>query len=205
MALNEQLKESYVSQLLSLLPNGFLWDKISDTNLKKMLIALATELVNSHIRLEKLTLEAVPTTTDELLEEWEKLLGLPDACSLLKFNGESTLNERKALILARIANKKPCTKAFLESFIESLGYKAEVSVLKPFVLGLSRAGDALNGANENRFFILVKLLEQKVEYFRFGKSEMGKDPMGRIDYAKDLECYLKKYTPAYTRVCIGYK
>ena len=205
MEVTENLKESYVSQLLSLLPNGFLWDKTSDTNLKKMLIPLATELASSHIRLEKLALEAVPNTTEELLEQWEKLLGLPDACSLLKFNKENTFEERKALLLAKIISKNPCTKVFLENFIASLGYKAEISMLQPYTTGMSRIGMALNGANANRFLILVQLLEQKVEYFRIGKSEIGKDTMGKIDHAEDLECYLKKYIPAYTQVVIGYK
>lgn len=83
----------YTSMLLALLPPGKLWRPTSGSTLYKVAQAAADELTRVHGRADDMQNEADPSTTVELLPEWERMLGLDAA---------ATTAERQAAIVSRM-------------------------------------------------------------------------------------------------------
>ena len=72
--------EQYRQALQSLLPPGPAFTREPNALLTKLLDALAQELYRADLRAAQLIDEAFPDTTTELLPDWERVAGLPDAC-----------------------------------------------------------------------------------------------------------------------------
>ena len=75
---------------------------------------------------------------------------------------------------------------------------------RPFLTGLSRCGQRLNGDHDVRFVWSVVVRGQRVLRFRCGASVPGER---LLDFARreDLECLLRLYAPAHTVLIIGYE
>ncbi|AUZ85838.1 hypothetical protein CDW43_15255 [Methylophaga nitratireducenticrescens] len=89
--------EQYTQQLLALLPVGDLWTQLSepDTDFFALITALAEEFARIDGRTEDLMDEDDPRTIYEMLFDWEKWLGLPDAC----MGNAETLQQRREAVL----------------------------------------------------------------------------------------------------------
>jgi uncharacterized protein YmfQ (DUF2313 family) len=75
----EQTVLEYGGQAVDLLPQGLLWTRQADSNIRKVLQALAVEFAKIDERGRDLEREAIPKTSVELLGSWERILGLPGA------------------------------------------------------------------------------------------------------------------------------
>ena len=80
----------YVEQLRALFPRGKAWPEARGPVWDSLLRSLAGELQRFDGRLCDLLEESDPRTTVEALEDWERVLGLPDAC----FGSGGTVDER---------------------------------------------------------------------------------------------------------------
>lgn len=88
--------EAYADMLVSLLPPGKLW-RWTGSVLRKLLLGSADELTRLDARVTDLLNEADPTTTLELLPEYERELKLDPAASA---------DERRARIVARLVARQ---------------------------------------------------------------------------------------------------
>jgi uncharacterized protein YmfQ (DUF2313 family) len=70
----------YLAVLGDLLPRGAAWPRDPETVLMRFFGAAADEWARIHGRDCALIAEAYPCGSHELLAEWERVLGLPDAC-----------------------------------------------------------------------------------------------------------------------------
>jgi len=73
----ETTLSNYGGQAIDLLPQGLIWTRRHDSNLRRVLEALLYENANVDLRARDLEREAIPKTTSELLTDWERILGLP--------------------------------------------------------------------------------------------------------------------------------
>ena len=91
-----------------------------------------------------------------------------------------------------------------EQLAALLGLSIHVTEYKPFLTGLSRCGQRLNGDHDVRFVWSVVVRGQRVLRFRCGASVPGER---LLDFARreDLECLLRLYAPAHTVLIIGYE
>lgn len=71
---------AYLSQLISLLPPGDALAREPGSRLERLLSVPAAELARVDGRVEALLTESDPARTAEMLEDWERALGLPDVC-----------------------------------------------------------------------------------------------------------------------------
>ncbi|MCA3359217.1 MAG: DUF2313 domain-containing protein [Roseomonas sp.] len=71
---------AYLSQLIALLPPGDALAREPGSVLARLLSVPAAELARVDGRVEALLLESDPARTTEMLEDWERALGLPDVC-----------------------------------------------------------------------------------------------------------------------------
>lgn len=191
----------YLTQLRALLPQGKAWARAAGARLHQLLAAFAEEFSRIDARVTDLRNEADPRSTLEMLVDWETFTGLPDTCS----SGiATTIEERRAAVSSRLLSTGGASEIYFYSICEALGYQVEIDRFRPFVVGLSRCGDALNGPASVRHTWRVRVLGPRVTYFRTGLSQCG-DRLGKISRAADLECKLNKLKQAHTRLIVAYE
>lgn len=193
--------DDYLSQLQALLPSGPAWPREPDATLTRLLNAWADELARVDGRAAQLIDEADPRTTLELLPDWERVAGLPDSCSA---GIATTLSERRAALVDRLTASGGASKAYFLIIAERLGYQVAIERFSPFICGISRCGDPLNGAPSVRHYWRVRVIGPRLTLFRAGASQIGAR-LGKLTRATDLECLLARLAPAHTTVIVAYE
>jgi uncharacterized protein YmfQ (DUF2313 family) len=146
-----QTADDYKESLKSLAPKGTCWPTSDDSNWIKLLDAVAQEYARVDGRGVDLVTEAFPDSSDELLPNWEKLVGLPDAFS----DPDATIEERRQQVLFKLQARGGQSEEYIESLIEALGYPAKIYD-SPFCAGISTAGEfCFDDEWVNYFFVLV--------------------------------------------------
>jgi len=188
----------YTKFLKTLLPKGEAWNRAINSTWHNFLTAMADELVRVHTRGGvDLLRELFPATSLELLDDWERILGLPDDCI-----GEATsTQDRRAQILYRLTNQGGQSPQFYIDLALTLGFTVTVTEFDQFQAGISRAGDLLTNGEWRRAW-QINAPANTVTYFRAGLSTAG-DPLayGNND---PLECIINRAKPAHTIVLFSY-
>lgn len=189
----------YLRQMQALLPPGPAWPKDDDALLTRMLGALAAELSRVDGRVQKLVDEDDPRMAAELLLDWERVAGLPDACVALSGQTQS-IAQRRAALVARLTMLGGQSKAYFIALAASLGYTVTITEFRPFRAGQSRSGDPV--ATNWQFAWQVNAPLNTVTPFRAGNAVAG-DPINSWGN-KLLECVLSRFKPAHTTVVFAY-
>lgn len=196
---------SYADQLRALLPTGAAWPTDPDSNLGQLLAGIAEELARVDARSEALLDEADPRTTLELLGDWERVAGLPDAC----FGQPDNIPERQVAVVSRISGVGGQSRAYFSELAASLGYVVTIDEFRPF-----RCGDVCGGRTygaEWRHVWRMNILPNDydvpddqfyVTQFRCG-DRCGKRLRGWG--AINLECLVGRHKPAHSVVLFSYQ
>lgn len=192
---------AYLAQLQALLPPGLAWPRARGSTLTSLLEALAAEFARADARAWKLIDESDPRSALELLTDWERVGGLPDACSA---ELATTIQERRAAVVAQLTAIGGASPAYFTALAAAMGYAIAIDEYRPFVTGLGRCGDRLNGGHAVRHQWRVRVSGPRYTPFRTGASQCG-DLLGKIVRAEDLECKLKRLKPAHTRLIFAYE
>lgn len=88
--------------LIKAFPTGRVWaDKSNtDSDFGKLILALSKEFFASSAFIEKISKELDINQTVDLIERWEKSVGIPDDC----FTGEEDLPTRRMNVLQKLTN-----------------------------------------------------------------------------------------------------
>jgi uncharacterized protein YmfQ (DUF2313 family) len=151
----------YTDRVLEEMPRGKAWPRQVGTWLWKLARGIAVELARVHTRGDDLLLEMDPRTCTETIDDWERILGLPDP----EIDPPpSTLAERRALAytrwIARGAEWGGSSRPFLISLLEALGF-VEADVMfripaaRPRVCGEAECGHQPTNAPGAVFFTEV--------------------------------------------------
>lgn len=194
----ERNTSDYQQLLFALLPQGAVWPRDPDSTLGRTLAALAEELARVDARALDLLDEADPRTAYELLPDWEKTCGLPDACAGLG----ASLQERRAAVVARVTHRGGQSPAYFQGLAASLGYAATVSEHQPFRAGQGRAGDPVYGPDWIFAWRVTTAQTAPRALFRAGQSAAGE----RLASwgLEPLECAVRAAAPAHTHVIFSY-
>lgn len=192
--------DDYTQVLADLLPRGWAWPRDLDSILMTTMSGLAVEFARVHARDCDLLTESYPGTALETLIDWERICGLPDDCT----PPGVTIQERRDMVLAKLAARGGQSRAYYIAVAEALGYDgATIDEFKPFRASLSRAGDPC--FDQDWIFIWRMNVPQeggRVIWFRAGQSAAG-EPLRRWE-STVLECVINKLKPAHTRVFFSY-
>lgn len=187
--------------LANYLPGGEFYraKNIEDSNFRKFLAGVSTEIIRIENKLKELADDYYIWTTDALLTEWERALGIPDTC--FKVEGK-TLDMRRRQVIAKLALSNVQTQEdfiFLACF---LGFDITIEtgtshgifpMQFPILLGAS--------AKQVRFTWIVifkdRLRPSSVFPAQF-PILLGLDDTGV------LRCLFTKLKPAETRVLFRY-
>jgi len=83
--------------------------------------------------------EVFPGTALDMLPEWEASLGLPDPCA----GDTPTIAQRRAQVVARLADSGGSSVAYFVRFAANLGYDISVTEYAPSRCGVFRCGSAI--------------------------------------------------------------
>lgn len=114
--------EACLPVLQALLPPGLAWPREADATLTKLLRALAYEFCRVKDRGQDLLSEIDPRTTLELLEDWERVFGLPDECST-----PTTIAGRRTALHGKMLGFGDPSEAYFVALALSLGYTITIT------------------------------------------------------------------------------
>ncbi len=212
--------KDYLELLKNLLPRGEIWTVQRDSNFEKFLLAKADELARLDAENYRFIKEVNPLYSLEMLEDWERVLGLPDEC----MGQEQTLEVRRALVLRKLIRGQNFNRKYILEICKIFGYEdAYIEDFTPFLVNVSSVGDALNdapgGANLDskkeppqwvvdahagwRFTFLLHLGKSKIRYFKTGDSQVGDRLATWGD--KVIECIINRDKPAHIIILFGYE
>lgn len=188
----------YLEQLKTLLPPGQAFPREAGTTMHDLLDGMSIELARVDARGESLPVEAIPSTTSEMLSDWERIAGLPDKCSGVL---EETLQGRRNALLAKLSGTGGQSLDYFMQLAAVLGYTVTIEEFRPFRAGRSRAGDPLTNGDWV-FTWLIRAPETTVISFRAGLSAAGE----RLrTWGNDtLECKINQLKPAHTIALFAY-
>lgn len=146
---------SYFSLLKKLLPPGR-WNLEDDSNVSGVLRASADELERVGDRAEQLIEESDPRTATETIEDWERVLGLPNE-QIPEIPG--TLAERRVAVTAQYVARGGQNYEYYETVCAACGYpliSIERMTNRMFRAETGRVGDRVYG-EAYAFAILLTL------------------------------------------------
>lgn len=174
-------EDDYLHQLQQLLPQGAAWPRDPDALLTKLLHGLAAEFARLDGKADQLLLEMDPRTADDLLEDWERLLGLPDECA----GGGDTVEARRLAAFQKLTELGGQDAGYFIGIAAALGFTAVVLEHRPARIG-DEIGDLLYG-----------------EAWQFHWTLAVSAEAGDVDHAV-LECVISRARPAHTTVSFTY-
>lgn len=116
-----------LQELLGHLPGGWAWDRDPAGGLAVLLSPAAEEIALIEGWLEALLAEADPRAATHLLEDWERLVGLPDACGPVP----DLVELRRSAVHARLTQKTSPTPAFFIALAASYGATVTITEHRP--------------------------------------------------------------------------
>ncbi len=192
-----QSAEEYAGQLDELLPVGLAWPRDADARMRDLTRSLAEELARVDQRGDDLIEAVLPSTTVEMLSDWERAAGLPDTCVA---TGQ-TVQERRNALLARLTSTGGQSRAFFISLAAYLGFTITITEFQPFQAGRSRAGDP-DYDEAWRYAWRINGPAETIIVFRAGLSAAG-EPLRKWGNEL-LECVFNRVKPAHTVLLFGY-
>lgn len=209
--------EDFTHAFLAKLPLGWVWPRHPSSTPARTARGLMGIVGRWADRVGQfLIYEAFPPTSELLLTDWERVLGLPEPC--LPDTAE-TLPERRAKVIEKLQRRPGAQdRAYFHNLAERLGYAITITEYIPAECALTQCGATLiddgtsfvSGAGVGtpaiRFVWSVTVSGPRLTWFAVGAygGQAALDPHLRIARAADLECILNLFKPAHTLLVFNY-
>lgn len=168
--------EDYEQALVQLLPRGDAWNFDPEGVERKLLRGLAVEPARVEDRLRQLLREIDPRTATELLEDWERVLGLPEKCG----TPPTSLDARRLAAFTKLTRRPSGNVPFFLQLAADLGYpKAEIRRLYD--------PPACNGPCNQGLY----------DHEGFWSTAWAMLPWGTTENDGTLQCLVRKYAQAH--------
>ena len=188
--------DAYAAQLQALLPEGRAWPRDRDAALTRLMEALARGLARVDRDATMLLDEVRPDTTTNLLSDWDRIMGLPDACSEL----ESGIAQRRAAILEKLVGQPdPTPDAYIET---ARKFGLTVSIIEHDQTRAEAIPDLDTDDGRWRFVWWVTVDDDSSRLFSVLSGVST--PLLSYDRNLELECRLQGLSPAHTLLVVGY-
>lgn len=189
---------AYLEQLQKLLPTGPAWlNKINPTSvLYKVLAGSVIEFSRIDARSGVLIEEVDPRTTYELLEDWERVAGLPTECAGLG----DTIQTRRNQLVSVLTSRGGQSKAYYLALAAAAGFT--ITIDEFFTMTVDDDVDDSLYDETWAFTWRVNAPAVTVLDFRAGQSAAGERL--RTWGNEVLECLINHYKPAHTNVLFAY-
>lgn len=188
---------AYSAAINALLPRGWAWPRTPESNLARLVGALAAGFSRVHAAIERfLVVEADPRTTEDLLPDWERAFGLPDECVA---DAEMTLVERHRALVGRIAARGGQSIAYLVGLAAWHGYNISIAEYRP-----ATCVDACDTPVYTDAWIFVFQVHAPEETVRWATCVDYCNVALRTWGNTRLECLINRAKPAHTIALFAY-
>lgn len=207
-------ENDYLGMLLALLPRGLAWSRVPGSRLASFFRACAVELGRVDSASHFLIDEIHPLTSIAALEDWERVLGLPDEC----LPSGNSLQERRTAVLARLRDQGRQDLAYWYDLAVTLGYEIVIEEHWPFICGIHECGNpsglSLLDAQDHpeigylavpdvRLWWNVTVYGDHLLQFRCGESLCPERLMDWVS-ADTLECVMRRDGEAHLLLTFDY-
>lgn len=197
MGVSTASADDYTHQLEQLLPIGPAWPREGDSPTARAFPPVGDTMAAAHGRLNQLIEEADARTTSELLDDFERVVGLPDPC----LDPPTSTAERRRRVVQRLTYQGGQSAAFFIGVLTALGYPgATVTEYRPFRAN-SKCNAPLNQGGW-RYGWTVHVPDS-VNVKPMTCTGRCNDPLASWGNP-GLECLLAVHKPAHTRLFVGY-
>lgn len=187
-----------LQQLLAMLPPGPAWPRQPGTVLYAQLENFADELARINLRIADLINEADPRTALDLLDDWERVAGLPDPCVTAD---DLTTERRQIALTSKLIMQGGQSRRYFIDMAAALGYPgATIEEYRPMTCNdtcndaLWTIGDIpvwqLNLPSDGGLIIATCNSTCDVPLQSWGDQA--------------IECRVNRYKPAHTEVIFAY-
>lgn len=180
------MSAQYARMLRKLLPQGALWTTDSGSVLDRELLALGDELQRVEGRGVDLVNESDPRTATETLDDWERVLGLPDQ-DVLEI--PTTVEARRLAVAQKVVKTGGQTPAYYVGVAAACGYT--VTVGEGYHATVIRAGHRCGAGARG------------VEWAHVWRLDV-ETPTGPALTHEELERIIRRVAPAHTVVQFNY-
>ena len=188
--------DDYLALFQDLLPHGPVWPREPDAVMSRTLASLMPVWARLAARDANLLIDAFPSTTVELLPEWEASLGLPDPCA----GTSPTIQARQQQVVARFTADGGQSIPYFVQFAAALGYPITITEFAPSRFG--RPFGLPFGGLAWAHTWQVNAPTFTVEQFAFGRDAFG-EPYASWGNTV-LQCELQRLKPAHTVLIFSY-
>lgn len=186
------------ANLLKLLLPAIAYDKTAPA-LSAEIAAHGTQLDAFQAHVEALLVEIDPRTTNQLLVDWERVYGLPDACGSVAVTAE----ERRAYLVAKVAATGGLSRPYFESLAAVLGYPdITITTFRPTSCEMSCESLVID--DTWRFAWQVNVPDQGDNHGFFLADSTCTEPVDHY-LTGVLECVFMRLKPAHTYVLFTYQ
>jgi len=186
--LGENTSSEQANSIADYLPDDetFVAKNISGTNFRSMLEVFGKRLLKYSDMVNLFSNEMSPECSNQLMSEWENMLGIPDDCFKIK---DQDINTRRRNATIKLGKMSVQTTDDFTVLAESFGATATVQSGIDYVNG---GGDPFAGGDqEARFTIVITFVGEPVDTFPFTfPFTFGSEILGI------LECVFSKVRPA---------
>lgn len=190
-------RDEYRDALGALLPTGDAWPRSINSTVFKLLAGLAAELQRVDAAAWRLIDEADPSTTLELLADWERVTGLPDPC----VTAVQTVAERRQALAGRLAGQRGQSRQFFIDLAARLGYTVTITEFTS-AAAATAAGVLFTGDEWAHIWRVNVPVSTGITDFKAGSGTAG-EPL-RAFGNEVIECQFNRLKPAHTRVLFAY-
>lgn len=182
------------------LPIGgiFLAAHTTGTNLNRLILGLIEEFLRMEVFMQRVCMELDPNQTVDLIEEWERSVGIPNDC----FKTDETLETRRAQVLLLLSGLVVQTE---QDFIDlAIFFGVDVIIEQGSIRGAyphCYPALYLGGAKAARNTIIVHFPDIPGRYYPHPYD--GVDNLYGSN-ASIVECIFNKVKPATTRIIYSY-
>ena len=191
--------QQYRAQLRTLLPAGPAWEPERVPELALVLTGLSQELARIEARAFALLNEMDAGGVNELVPDWERVMGLPDPCIGL----EPVFEDRRLAVRQRLTAVGGQSCSYFVEIAARLGYpEATITERRAPRFGRSRFGAARFGTWAAQFMWTLNTGPRRRLGRRFGASYWG-ERFG-VNPSGALECVIRRSAPAHALESINY-
>jgi uncharacterized protein YmfQ (DUF2313 family) len=187
----------FLSVIHALMPRGLAWPKNATAVMAQVMSGLSPTWQRHTEQNNNLLIDAFPSTSVQLLSNWEAALGLPDPCA----GASPTLQGRQAQVVARFAGSGGQSIPYFTQYAATLGYTITITEFTPFRMGQQRMGCPL-GTQDWAFTWQINSPAEAITYFAMGQSYMGQALASWGNAV--LQCELTEISPAHTILNFSY-
>lgn len=189
--------ENYLHQLQSLLLRGAAWTREVGSTLTNLLTGIAQEFARVDARTDDLISESDPRTTNELLEDWERVAGLPDPC----VTTDQTIEQRRVALVSKVTMQGGQSRQYFIDMAAGLGYPdATIDEFLPMNCN-DNCNDAL-WSEDDKYVWQLNLPSDGATYIANCNNNCITPLQAWGDEV--IECRINKFKPAHTTAIFAY-